>query len=77
MKIVRENINFERGQDPIKAMDIGKNSVAALALKKEKLINKIMRTVFKGDDPKYYDSNVRFLESLTYEQLIEKYEYWK
>jgi hypothetical protein len=44
MKIIRENINFERGQDPKKSMGIGQ------AKEKEQLLSML-------DDPMSYPAN--------------------
>lgn len=40
-----------------------------MANKKEKLINTIMNKKYRDDDPKYYDSNRKYLESKTTEEL--------
>jgi len=36
---------------------------------KDELITRILSTVFKNDNPKYRDSNIKYLDSLSIEKL--------
>jgi len=38
---------------------------------KDELIARLMSTLFKDDDPKHYDSNIKYLESLSFEDIEE------
>jgi hypothetical protein len=44
---------------------------------KEKWINKVMNSVYSDDDDKYYDSNYKYLETLSVEKLKDMYDNYK
>ena len=61
MKIVRENIEFERGLNPNKAMDIGKDSIFMKTKKYNELRNKGI-TIWNLENEKYIIENIYELE---------------
>lgn len=44
---------------------------------KDKLIDEIMNTIYKDDDPKYDYSNVQYLKTLSIEKLQDMLDNWK
>ena len=45
--------------------------------KREELINSLMETKFRNDDPKYYDSNRKYLMGKSIEELKDMLWEWK
>lgn len=48
-----------------------------MANKKEKLINSIMNKKYRDDDPKYYDSNRKYLKTKSVEELEDILWEWE
>ena len=65
MKIVKENINFERNQTPFDAMDIGQNRF------KKKLIGMLYRPVYQQEERKKYEQVIKVIKDIETKIVFE------